>query len=181
MTYRAGMLGWSGGGGGGSPAWNAITGKPTAFAPSSHNHAISDVTGLQTALDGKQAAGVVASLVFHSDAGANVTLTNQVAGEQVLANSSRNESFFDATGFAQARQVLGCMCNTGTARLGRRWGRVPARRRFQWQRPRVPSVAIGWTFRRVRRRTFAGASRRSAGTAWLTRPWVISVCSFVKK
>lgn len=43
----------SGGGGGGSVAWADITGKPSTFAPSAHSHVIGDVTGLQTALDGK--------------------------------------------------------------------------------------------------------------------------------
>lgn len=36
--------------------WAAVTGKPATFAPSAHSHVIADVTGLQTALDGKQAA-----------------------------------------------------------------------------------------------------------------------------
>lgn len=35
-------------------AWTDVTGKPTNFTPSEHTHAISEVTGLQTALDGKQ-------------------------------------------------------------------------------------------------------------------------------
>lgn len=43
----------SGGGGGGSVAWADITGKPSTFTPSAHTHTIVDVTGLQTALDGK--------------------------------------------------------------------------------------------------------------------------------
>lgn len=34
-------------------AWAAITGKPTEFPPSAHTHTISNVTGLQSALDGK--------------------------------------------------------------------------------------------------------------------------------
>ena len=34
-------------------AWTGITGKPSTFAPSAHGHAISEVTGLQTALDTK--------------------------------------------------------------------------------------------------------------------------------
>jgi len=34
-------------------AWSGVTGKPTTFTPSAHSHAISDVTGLQTALDAK--------------------------------------------------------------------------------------------------------------------------------
>ena len=33
--------------------WSSLTGKPSTFAPSAHNHTISEVTGLQTALDGK--------------------------------------------------------------------------------------------------------------------------------
>lgn len=53
--------GWAvatgGGGGGGDPAWDDVTGKPSTFPPSSHTHVIDDVTGLQTALDGKQASG----------------------------------------------------------------------------------------------------------------------------
>ena len=34
-------------------AWSGVTGKPSTFAPSTHSHAISEVTGLQTALDAK--------------------------------------------------------------------------------------------------------------------------------
>jgi hypothetical protein len=37
--------------------WAAVTGKPATFAPSAHSHIIADVTGLQSALDGKQASG----------------------------------------------------------------------------------------------------------------------------
>ena len=40
-----------------SLAWAKLTGLPSSFTPSTHVHAISDVTGLQVALDGKQAAG----------------------------------------------------------------------------------------------------------------------------
>jgi len=38
-------------------AWANLTGVPSTFTPSAHTHAISDVTGLQTALDGKSATG----------------------------------------------------------------------------------------------------------------------------
>lgn len=38
-------------------AWDKVTGKPSTFTPSTHTHAIADVTGLQTALDGKAASG----------------------------------------------------------------------------------------------------------------------------
>ena len=46
-----------GGGGGGVSSWNDLADKPSTFPPSTHTHAISDTTGLQEALDGKQAAG----------------------------------------------------------------------------------------------------------------------------
>lgn len=36
-----------------STAWADISGKPSQFPPEAHNHAISDVAGLQTALDAK--------------------------------------------------------------------------------------------------------------------------------
>lgn len=40
----------------GSIDWDDVLNKPTTFAPSAHTHAISDVTSLQTALDGKAAS-----------------------------------------------------------------------------------------------------------------------------
>lgn len=59
MSHRPWNQPWPGGGGsgGGSTAWADITGKPTEFAPSAHGHAVADVTGLQSALDGKQDVG----------------------------------------------------------------------------------------------------------------------------
>lgn len=36
--------------------WTSVTEKPATFPPEDHSHAISDVTGLQDALDGKQPA-----------------------------------------------------------------------------------------------------------------------------
>lgn len=42
-------------------AWGDVTGKPSTFAPSAHTHAISEVDGLQDALDAKQAAGSYAA------------------------------------------------------------------------------------------------------------------------
>lgn len=46
-----------------SIAYSSLTGTPTSFTPSSHSHVVADVTGLQTALDGKQASGTYATLV----------------------------------------------------------------------------------------------------------------------
>lgn len=36
-----------------SVPWAGVTGKPSTFAPAAHSHAISQITGLQAALDGK--------------------------------------------------------------------------------------------------------------------------------
>ena len=41
---------------GGSPSWSSVTGKPSTFPPETPQ-AISHITGLQSALDGKQVAG----------------------------------------------------------------------------------------------------------------------------
>ncbi|MED0799322.1 head fiber protein [Bacillus inaquosorum] len=41
--------------------WADVTGKPSTFPPSSHTHTIANVTGLQTALDGKLTASKAAT------------------------------------------------------------------------------------------------------------------------
>ena len=45
-----------GGGESGPVAWGDVTGKPTTFPPATHNHTVEQVTGLQSALDGKAAS-----------------------------------------------------------------------------------------------------------------------------
>jgi len=40
-----------------SVPWTGVTGKPSTFHPSSHTHIISNITGLQAALDGKMSVG----------------------------------------------------------------------------------------------------------------------------
>lgn len=51
------------------------------------------------------AFGAVVPLMFHSNGGQNLTLTNQANGEQYLGNSGRNEIYFDASAFTQVRIV----------------------------------------------------------------------------
>lgn len=53
----AGSLQW------GDINWGDIKGKPSEFTPSAHNHAISEVTGLQAALDAKETVANVTSKV----------------------------------------------------------------------------------------------------------------------
>lgn len=125
MTYRAGMFTWSPGGpGGGGPAtWGSIAGSISAQtdlstalagkAASSHSHGIADVTGLQTALDGKQAAGSYAA-ASHAHAIADVTgLQTALDGKQAsgsYASATHNHAIADVTGLQTAldgKQVAG--------------------------------------------------------------------------
>lgn len=52
--------------------FGSLTGVPISFNPSAHQHLISDVTGLQTALDGKQVAGTYCPLVNNLVPSANL-------------------------------------------------------------------------------------------------------------
>jgi hypothetical protein len=54
--------------------WANVSGKPSAFTPANHNHAISDVTGLQTALEGKQPSGA------YLTANQSITFSGDVSG-----------------------------------------------------------------------------------------------------
>ena len=56
----------------GSITYSALSGIPVSFTPSPHSHAVSDVTGLQTALDGKQVAGSYAPLINNQVPSANL-------------------------------------------------------------------------------------------------------------
>ena len=88
-----------GGGGGGSVAWVDITGKPATFAPSAHTHSIANVTGLQTALDGKAASS-------HTHSIADVTgLQTELDGKQAAgsyAAASHTHSIANVTGLQTA-------------------------------------------------------------------------------
>ena len=70
--------------GGGSTDWADITNKPSTFTPSAHSHVISDVTGLQTALNGKAASS-------HSHVISDVTgLQTALDGKQATLVSGTN-------------------------------------------------------------------------------------------
>jgi hypothetical protein len=60
--------------------WSAITGKPSTFPPSAHSHPISQVTGLQAALDGKVDDAEMTSEIA-TRSGADSTLTTNLATE----------------------------------------------------------------------------------------------------
>lgn len=70
LTFNGSAI--SGGGTADPVAWDNVTGKPSTFPPADHTHEISDVNGLQSALDGK---GTVKSVNgVEPDAGGNVTI-----------------------------------------------------------------------------------------------------------
>ena len=69
LTFNGAEIG---GGTAGSVAWDDVTGKPSTFPPADHTHEISDVNGLQSALDGK---GTVKSVNgVQPDSSGNVTV-----------------------------------------------------------------------------------------------------------
>jgi hypothetical protein len=98
-----------GGGGGGSVAWVDITGKPATFAPSTHTHTIANVTGLQTALDGKAASS-------HSHIIGDVTgLQTALDGKQAAgsyAAASHTHIIGDVTGLQTALNAKAALSHT---------------------------------------------------------------------
>lgn len=80
---------------GGASNWNDITGKPETFPPSAHNHAITDVTGLEDAL---QNAGSVKSVNGQlPDESGNVTVEtgSTVDESRLLPTGGRNGNLLE--------------------------------------------------------------------------------------
>lgn len=90
--------------GGGSASWSSIAGKPSQFPPEAHTQAISTVTGLQSALDGKQAAGSyqpLATVLTNTTAAFTTAQQTKLAG--VATGATANSS--DATLLARANHT----------------------------------------------------------------------------
>jgi hypothetical protein len=68
--------------------WTDVLNKPSTFTPSSHTHAISDVTNLQTSLDGKQAvvAGVSSTEIGYLD-GVSSAIQTQLDGKAATSHA----------------------------------------------------------------------------------------------
>ena len=81
-----------------SGLYGDLTGVPSTFPPSAHGHAIADVSGLQTALDGKQPAALVLS---------NTTASFTTAQESKLAGiaTGATANSPDATLLARANHT----------------------------------------------------------------------------
>ena len=68
-------------------SYTNLTNVPSTFTPATHQHAISDVTGLQTALDGKQSSGTYATLVSGLVPTANLPLATTSAAGAVIVGT----------------------------------------------------------------------------------------------
>ena len=64
-------------------AWANVTGKPTAFTPAAHTQAISTITGLQAALDGKASTSTFGKATADA-AGSNGLVPAPAKGQQGL-------------------------------------------------------------------------------------------------
>ena len=115
-----------------SVPWSGVTGKPSTFTPSAHTHTIANVTGLQTALDGKAASGhnhdTVYSKLNHTHTIANVTnlqatLDSKVSNAPTVVtnwNSATNAGYYYAAkGASNAPEAtlgyFGQVCKSNTS------------------------------------------------------------------
>ncbi|TGL58629.1 hypothetical protein [Leptospira jelokensis] len=92
-------------------SWANILDKPTTFPPSAHGHNIADVSGLQTALDGKRAVGNIPGNEITQDAShrfvtdAEKTLWNNTAHNAGDISGSVSFSGFNANRIYKARLI----------------------------------------------------------------------------
>lgn len=86
----------------------SLTGKPTTFTPSAHTHVIGDISGLQSALDGKISSG--ANIPYTTITGAPVVPTNT----NQLTNGS---GYITASQAATASPVQSVNGQTGIVNL----------------------------------------------------------------
>lgn len=143
-------------GGGAAVTWDSLQGKPATFTPSSHSHAISDVTGLQAALDGKQASGNYAASTHNHD-GTYATAGHTHAATTLNARTSADRTT-TATGMGNVTDLAiaipanetwsfdaylfgGCN-NTGGSQFS---VTVPAGATVRAQATGNTNAATGWT------------------------------------
>ena len=107
--------------GGGSVTWDSIPDKPSTFAPATHTHNISDVTGLQGALDAKATSGALATEVT---ARANADTANAAAiTAEATARATADATLQGNINAKASSSLIGA--NNGIAPLDNA-GKVPA-------------------------------------------------------
>lgn len=86
----------------GTVDWTEVTGKPSTFTPSTHSHAISDITGLQGELDGIDTALDTKAALSHTHSTGDITglqeYTEDLIGSSLVAGSNITVSYNDSTG-----------------------------------------------------------------------------------
>ncbi len=93
------------------PAWTEVTSKPSTFTPSAHVHPISDVTNLQTTLDGK--AATTHSHVIADTTGLQTALDAKAAtshthtASQISDSTAVGRGVLTATDAAAAQAIIG--------------------------------------------------------------------------
>lgn len=68
--------------------WSGVTGKPSTFTPSTHNHDIDDVTGLQSALNGKLSTTGTAAKATKLATARKISLGEDLAGSASFDGSA---------------------------------------------------------------------------------------------
>lgn len=77
----------------GAVAWDDITGKPSTFTPSSHSHPISDVTSLQSSLDGKSATSHNHDATYEAK---NANIQAHIASAHAPSDAQKNSDITKA-------------------------------------------------------------------------------------
>lgn len=102
----------------GNLTWDEVTGKPSTFAPSSHAHTISQVTNLQSALDGKSNTNHTHSQYLPLNGG---TMTGQIkrsAGGNWVADRDYAAVFNTLSGGDSYQPVVGQKTAVGSWTIG---------------------------------------------------------------
>lgn len=109
--------------------WNDLPGKPGTFPPAAHSHAVSEVTGLQAALDGKQPVGsyvLTSNFNWGSLSGKPTTFTpsahghaiGEVTGLQAALDSKQAAGSYAAASHTHAYLPLTGGTLTGNLAIG---------------------------------------------------------------
>lgn len=160
----------TGGGGGGptSVTWSDVTGKPSTFPPSSHTHSISDVTSLQTALDGK-------SSISHTHAWGDITgkpaTFTPTAHSHVIADVTNLQTTLDGKANTAHTHVIGNITNfpSQTGNAGKFLQTDGTN--LSWV---ASSTSVDWSAITGKPSTFTPSTHTHAWSDITSKPWSVS-------
>ena len=107
-----------GGGTADSVAWENVTGKPSTFPPSTHQHAISDVTGLQDVLGGVATQTENGLMSAADKVNLDVLVQAQIGSIALFSGSSIPTGYLLCDGSALSRTVYAELFDA----IGTAWG-----------------------------------------------------------